>query len=252
MTSPADRLDLQNIELYWFFQVLQDQYGIPDEAFRQLDALRGFGVEVSAQTDDGRYLPVKHPDLTAALTQVRDIYNDEEDTTGPEKAWFSVPVTISDEEPREEVIGRLFVNESNVAEANARSGVNTYWWPKVKWPRGRVDLEKRERVTLTHVTEVADGNPPIQERTETDSGKKPTALALHRRRDCLRRWLKTTKIPEEQWPNLPGISLKEIYDQLKNFDEFLTPDGLHIKFSTFQREFWRKQQICKLPNKAKQ
>lgn len=89
-------------------------------------------------------------------------------------------------------------------------------------------------------------------RRSSGGGTRPQT-ALERRTERLRLWLSAQQIPESNWNPLSGSgwALKDIYSQLLKFDEFLTPDGLHLKFSTFKQEFWRKQKICKLPNKAK-
>ena len=49
---------------------------------------------------------------------------------------------------------------------------------------------------------------------------------------------------------LDGWSLRKIYDELKEFDEFWTPDRLCLEFSSFDRHFWKKQKFCKLKSKS--
>lgn len=248
MTTPADRRDVQDIELYWLFRVLQEQYGFSAEAFRQLEALRGFGIKVFAKTEDGRHLPVEHPDLAAALTRARNAYEDDEDTAEPEKVWFSVPVTVSDTEPRAVAIGRLYVNEVSVAEAHARAGAGTYWWPKVKWPRGRVDLGERECTERANSPGIGEIRAPSEVNTKTDAGNKPPVF--DRRLERFRKWLEENDTPQVNGIfEIRGKSKDEILDAIRRYPEF----ALHgkksnrpIDIQTFHRDFWIKQKIAEL------
>lgn len=146
LLQAAYRHDLQDIELYWLFHVLLDQYEIPDDAFHILETLLGAGLKLAPSLGQSASFGGIDADIAAPLARVKQTYDSEDDKADPEKAWRDVLISVqlSDGEVDHCPIGRLLVNESNFAAACARMGVKTYLWPKVKWPRGRADLEERK------------------------------------------------------------------------------------------------------------
>jgi len=70
----------------------------------------------------------------------------------------------------------------------------------------------------------------------------PSDNDQQRREAALRAWLKKKKIPESEWLDLRGWSLKTIYISLKTF----RPKAFDIELSTFKDHFWRDQEFCRL------
>jgi hypothetical protein len=75
---------------------------------------------------------------------------------------------------------------------------------------------------------------------------------LARREKRLKKWLKSKGIPESQWCNLAGqergYSMRSIYNELKEYPEFKSAagQGSAISESTFNRKFWKEQNIAKI------
>ncbi len=239
LQQAVDRISLQRIELYWFFHVLLDRYEFVDEAFRVLRAMIEAGLTASPANDDP---PLDVADFSSALTEVESAYDEAGD---PDSAWWDVLVSVGQVYDRDykEAIGRLIVTEDNVAETCLRMGGTHYWWPKVKWPRDRADLEERECSDIA--PEEKSGG--IKHAALSTGTEIPKPAALNRRCRRLRIWLTEKGIPEKDWLHLKGWGLENIYYNLIEFDEFSTKTGdAPIALSTFKREFWRRQKICKL------
>jgi hypothetical protein len=249
LQQAVNRTALERIELYWFFQVLLERYEFLDEAFRLLAALLDAGLRLTTETDDQF---IDQAEIAAALAKVESAYDAEGEAADPDKAWWDVLVAArqSDGQVYEEPIGRLIVTEGNVAEVCAQIGAGTYWWPTVKWPQGREHLAERECTNQSPDADVSRREPQALSPGSKPLDSGPKLTAFDRRCDRLRQWLTDQNIPEREWMQLDGWSLRQIYDELKKFDEFWTPDELRVEFSSFDRHFWKKQKFCKLKSKS--
>ncbi len=93
--------------------------------------------------------------------------------------------------------------------------------------------------------------------TEVEAGQKDEGSDTFLKRcNCLKAWLKSKKIPENDWnpldPKHGWTKLNAIYQELIKYPEF-NSESAHaqpIKFSTFDRKFWSEQDICKLPDNS--
>lgn len=242
LLTAMSRRGLRDIQFYWLFATLNATNEFLDDTFRILDQLLEEGLQVStAKSADGGSL-VECKRARKALADIEQRYDADDASFDPERAWIDVRCG-------EVSVGNLWVSERNFAETCDKIGAETYWWPKVQWPRGVEDLEERRTAnsSQTPPTMIEDYDDTAE--FQPDSGGAPNLL--ERRCTRLKAWLGDQDVPETKWLQLEGWSLRAVYDELKKAEEFLTPDGLQLSFATFKRHFWRKQTICKLVGTAK-
>ena len=262
LQQAVNRIGLQRIELYWFFQVLLEREVFLDEAFRLLNALLDAGLRVTTATDDQF---IDQAEIVAALTKVESAYDAEGEAVDLDKAWWDVLVAArqSDGQEYEEPVGRLIVNEINVAEVCAQLGASTYSWPNVKWPQRREDISVHHISAPNHSTTRtvesqsdlrACGSPMLSpqspETPNLSDRNGDTSNVFNRRMLRFKTWLLERATPQKQGIfQIDQLTKDQVYDAIKSYPEFALSGKSRnrpIDFKTFHRDFWIKQKIAVL------